>query len=171
MHDVADANRARDGRGERLEVGDLTRPLAIAVQFAGDDADGVDKTTDADEAEIAREEDRACDQPNYDQLQLCLTCRYCEKDDVGHRPRDGLEGLIDRLIDACRSCFHTLCLLRRTRGVLFSLHGWFLDIGDLNDKRTLGNYGTRVGILRCPWPALPASSPARPRSWQSLPGP
>ena len=109
--DVAEANRRRQGRGERLEVGDLARVVRIVV-VARRHHPRVPKRPDVDEAEPQREEDGAGDEPKDDERELQIVFRavvpkdQVEKEDLGKwSDHVGAKPAIDRLehaADACR---------------------------------------------------------------------
>ena len=98
VRDVADADRPRDRRRERLEVRHLTRFVRIGIR-AAHEPQRVRETADVDQPQIAGEEDRARDQPQHDQLHVCAGDGYGDEDRLRERRRHRRERLVDRLVD------------------------------------------------------------------------
>ena len=82
MYDVAYADGAGHGRGQRLKVRYLSGCLGFLVFLAGNDSDRVGEAANVDEPKVEGEVGSTRDQPNHNERQLGVAEGYGEKHDL-----------------------------------------------------------------------------------------
>ena len=96
--DVAEADGAGEGRGQRLEVRHLARVRFGRVPSPDNLQRGLE-SAELDEAEVEREDDTGRDQPRHDGGEADGSDRDGEEDNVGENFGHGLEDGINRGLD------------------------------------------------------------------------
>ena len=94
---VADAHRAAQGRGQRLEMGHL--PLMVGVvEFAAHHVQRMTERPDVDELEVDRKEEGSEEQPDQNERDRELADLDAPEDDRGDHVGDGPHHIVDGVV-------------------------------------------------------------------------